>query len=116
MRDLNITDAFQLSKIIDKMEIRFDIDEMMDQIQDILTNEGTSKAQSYLGGQMVLTLVSKLHKAEKELIEWLASLTGMTVEEIQKLKFKELKSLLLELFNSEDFLELFTSAEATEQQ
>lgn len=116
MRDLNITDAFQLSKIIDKMEIRFDIDEMMNQIQDILANEGTSKAQSYLGGQMVLTLVSKLHKAENEVIEWIASLSEKSIDDVRKLKFKELKEILAELFSSEDFLELFTSAEATEQQ
>lgn len=108
MRELNITDAFQLSKIIDKMEIRVDIDEMMDQMQEILTKDGTDKAQAFLGGQMVLTLISKLHKAENEVIEWIASLSEKSIDDVRKLKFKELKEILTELFSSEGFLELFT--------
>lgn len=107
MRDLNITDAFRLSKIIDKMEIRFDIDNLMNQMQSVMANNGVEKAQAFLGGQMVLTLVSKMYKAEDEVIEWIASLTDKSVDEVKKFNLKELKAVLTELFNSDGFVELF---------
>lgn len=107
MRDLNITDAFRLSKIIDKMEIRLDIDTLIDQMQSVMANDGVEKAQAFLGGQMVLTLVSKMHKAEDEVIEWIASLTDKSIEEVKAFNLKELKAVLTELFNSEGFVELF---------
>ena len=116
MRKLNITDAFQLSRIIDKMELKLDFDNLIEEMQSMVKEQGIEKAQSFLGGQMSLTFISKLHKAEKEVIEWMASLTEKTSEEIKSLSFRELKNLIVGLFNSDEIAELFQSAEATEQQ
>lgn len=107
MRKLGIKDAFQLSKILDKMEIRFDINELMDEAQALIKQGNIEKAQSFLGGQLTMTVVSKLHKAEKEVIEWLASINEISVEDIEKLSMKELIVLIQDLFKAEDFMELF---------
>ena len=64
-------------------------------------------AQSWLGGQLVLLLVKRLHKAKNEVIALLSSLFDKPEEEIKKSSLKDFGDMIAEIFKSEDFGSFF---------
>lgn len=107
MRQLNIEDAFTFSEIIDKMGIDADLNDMMD--------KGKENGQDWMGGQIALLIIKKLHKAKKEVIDFLASLDECSSEELSKKKVIYLKDLLQGLVKDPQFADFFKSA-GNEQQ
>lgn len=105
MRKLTLEDAFTLSEILDKMEIQLDLNKMLDDAR----NKGKD-AQAYFGGQAMLMVIKSAHKAKKELCEWMASLSGKTVEEVKSMSIKEMKVFFKELFSTEDIGDFFEQA------
>ena len=106
MRELKLKDIYKLSAIIDKMQVKTDLNKLMDEAKQ------SSDAQAYIGGQMALILVSKLHMTQKEVSSFLADLTGKTVDELEDLNIKEVTNLFKELFNQNDMSGFFNSAVA----
>lgn len=104
MRELTLKDAFKLSQIIDKMQIKTDINKLFDEAKK------TPDAQAYIGGQMALILISRLHMAQKEVSQLLAELTGLSLDEIESKPLKEMGGLFSELLTKNDLKGFFNSA------
>ena len=106
MRELKLKDIYKLSAIIDKMQVKADLNKLMDDAKK------QPDAQAYIGGQMIMILVSRLHMAQKEVSSFLADLTGQTVEQLEDLSIKEVTELFKELFGKNDMSGFFNSAVA----
>lgn len=74
-RELKGNDIFKVSRILSKMDIKIEITEGMTQEQ--------------AGAELVLKIFSNLHLAQKEVNEFLGSLTGMTGKEVGELPLSE---------------------------
>lgn len=102
MRKLTVEDSFAFSAILDKMGIQDDLNVLMDEAK----SKGKD-GQAWLGGQIVLLFVKRLHKAQNEVIELLASLFDKPQAELRKESIGELKNMITEIFKSEDFGSFF---------
>ena len=103
MRALNIEDAFTFSEIIDKMGIETDLNKIMD--------EGKNNGQEWVGGQLVLLILKKMHKAKKELIGLLASVAEIDEAELSKKPVMFLKDLFGQITQDPQFADFFQSAD-----
>lgn len=102
MRGFELQDTFKLSEIIDVMDIQLDLNDLMDKAK---VNKG--KIQEKVGAQVALLFIKKLHKAEKQVIEFVSGITGESEEAVKKYKPKQILSFFTELFNNEDFQDFF---------
>jgi hypothetical protein len=109
MRELRLKDIYKLSSIIDKMQIKVDINKILDDAKK------TPDAQSYVGGQMAIILVSKLHLAQKEMSSFLSDLTELKPDDIDNLSIPEAIQLFKDLFSKNDMSSFFNSAVADEE-
>jgi hypothetical protein len=109
MRELKLKDIYKLSHIIDKMQIKADINKILDDAKK------SPDAQAYVGGQMALILVSKLHLAQKEMSVFLSDLTDLKPEEIDNLNMPEALQLFKDLFRKNDMSSFFNSAVADDE-
>ena len=106
MRELKLKDIYKLSAIVDKMQVKADLNKLMDDAKK------QPDAQAYIGGQMIMILISRLHMAQKEVSSFLADLTGKNVDELDNLSIKEVTNLFKELFSKNDMSGFFNSAVA----
>lgn len=102
MRQLTIKDAFTFSEIIDKMGIDTDLNALLD--------KGGEKGQEWMGGQIALLVIKKLHRAQDEVLAFLASLEGCTVEELSNKPVVYIKDLISGLTKDPQFADFFKSA------
>lgn len=102
MRGFELQDTFKLSEIIDVMDIQLDLNELLDKAK--VKND---KVQEKIGAQVALLFIKKLYKADKQIVEFIASITGETEEEVKKYKPKQIKDFFTDLFNNEDFKVFF---------
>lgn len=107
MRKLNIDDTFAFSEILDKMDIQADINAIYD--------EGKKRGIDWAGGQIVFLLVKKMHKAKEEVIALLASIHEIDIADLRKYGLFELKELITQIVNNEDFGRFFQLPEPNEQ-
>lgn len=94
MRRLNTLDIFTMSKIYSKMDIKLEVT--------------TKTTQMELGAQLINKFIANIHKAQREVIDFLADLKGVDSKEIEQLGFKEFINVINELFEQEgakDFLQ-----------
>lgn len=103
MREFTFDDGFALSEILDKMNIDIDMNAMGDALR-----QGDKQAQAYMGGQLMLTLVKKLHLARPEIVAFVASMTGDNKEEVKKYKLSKIKEFFIELFKQEGLADFFS--------
>lgn len=106
MRKITFEDAFVLSEILDKMSIQADINSILDNAK----GKPIEESQMFIGGQIVLLMMKSAHKAKKELCEWIASLSGKTVEEVKGMGLKEMSDFLKEMMVQEGIGDFFKSA------
>jgi len=104
MRKLTFEDTFLLSEVMDKLNIDTDLNTLFDAAQ-----KQPDKA-AFLGGQLVLVIVKRWHKAKDEILNFVSSLTEKSLEETKSMSIKEIKNVLMELFQSEDFKDFFNTA------
>jgi hypothetical protein len=102
MRGFELQDTFKLSEIIDVMDVQLDLNELMDKAK---ANKG--KVQEKVGAQVALLFIKKLHKAQKQVIEFISGITGEGEEVVKKYKPKQILTFFTELFNNEDFQDFF---------
>ena len=102
MRKIVLKDSFTLSRILDKTNLTADLNKVVE--------EGKEKGTDYVGGQFFMLIAKKWHLAEKEIVDFLASLFEKAPKEIEELSLPEIKDLFKELFSSEDIKKLFTQA------
>ncbi len=105
MRTLKFKDVFTFSEIIDKMGLKADINGLFDEAKK------QKDAQAYMGGQLFMLLISRMHKAESEVYKFFSDITGKTPQEVEDMELNELKDLIMELVNS-DIMSFFNSATA----
>lgn len=103
MREFTFDDGFALSEILDKMNIDIDMNAMGDALR-----QGDKQAQAYMGGQLMLTLVKKLHLARPEIVAFVASMTGDNKDEVKKYKLSKIKEFFIELFKQEGLADFFS--------
>lgn len=71
---MNIKQALKLSAIVDKLDIEI---------------KNPKAGQEEVGADLMLQLVKKAHKAEPEIIQFIASIKGCSVEEAGSMDFVE---------------------------
>lgn len=103
MREFTFDDGFALSEILDKMNIDIDMNAMGDALK-----QGNKEAQAYFGGQLILTLVKKLHLARPEIVAFVSAMTGDTKDEVKKYKISQIKDFFVELFKQEGLVDFFS--------
>lgn len=101
MRKLNFDDSFAFSEIMDRLDINADLNHLFDEAQ-----KHPDKA-SFLGGQFVLLVFKRWHKAKDEIKAFVAGITEQSVEDVSKMGIGEIKSIFLDLFKNEDFKDFF---------
>lgn len=75
MRALKTSDIFKLSKILKKMNLKFDV------------NKDTT--QSEMGLQFIQSILENAHMAEDEVNAFLGELVGITADEFSELEIEE---------------------------
>lgn len=108
--------VFLMSEILDKMELGFDADKIIQGTkQSELKNKKDAAA---LGKEVVVGLgldigtkmIRKLYKAKDEVKELIMNLTGMSKEEVGKLGIKDMKEFFVLLVNHEGFGDFLAQA------
>lgn len=118
VKTFDLETVFALSEILDKMEISLDKDlfnktvktDKLESIEDAtqLGKEIMISAIADLG----IKVVSKIHKAKKEVLAFVSDMSGTSVEEVKKLSLKELKEFFGELFSTEGLKSFLSQAAA----
>lgn len=116
-KDFDLNDVFLMSEIIEKMELDFDVDKVIRKTN--VAKLENKKDASKLGKDVALTigvdLVSKLlknlHKAQKEIKQLIANLTGKKVAEVEKMGLKDLKQFFTDLVAHEGFSDFLSQLE-----
>ena len=122
VRDFDLDCVFLMSEIIDKMDLGFDVDNMIKKTS-ISKMENMKDAQKLgkevavgIGLELTTKMIRNLYRAKKEVKELIASLTGQSIEEVQKMNIKGIKEFFVELFKHEGFADFLSQAgELTEQ-
>lgn len=118
VKTFDLEAVFALSEILDKMEISLDKElfnktvktDKLESVEDAtqLGKEIMISAIADLG----IKVVSKIHKAKKEVLSFVADMSGTSVEEVKKLSLKELKEFFGELFATEGLKSFLSQAAA----
>ncbi len=120
MKDFDLQDVFLLSKIIDKMELKIETDALTKSVKtDKLENKADASKLGKevflsIGVDVITKIISNLHKADKEVVQFIANMTEKNIEAVKKMRIKEIKNFFVELFNHEDFKDFFKQAEISE--
>ncbi len=100
MREFTLEDGFLLSEILDKTDLQIDLNELADSAKD-------KELQAFVGGQLILTIIKKLHLAQNEVIKLMANMSGESVEDVKKWNAKKIKEFFTELFAQEGIKDFF---------
>lgn len=115
-KDFDLNDVFLMSEIIEKMELDFDVDKVIRKTN--VAKLENKKDAAKLGKDVMMTigvdLVSKLfknmHKAQKEVKQLIANLTGKNVAEVEKMNLRDLKQFFTDLVEHEGFSDFLSQA------
>ena len=90
MRKLQVDDIYLLSQIADKMEF--------------VMPDSKGKTQEQLGGELIMQLFKKLHKAKNEVN---SLIENVTEKKVADMSIKEMKDTIIELFKQDGILDFF---------
>jgi phosphopentomutase len=93
---------FMLSKLLDKIG-------MDEDLKNVLAGASGKASESEIGTQIILSLGKKIHKAQKEIVDLLADVTGKTAEQIEDLPVKETMELVRKMLSEEGVLDFLHS-------
>ena len=113
MKEFNLEHVFIMSEIIDKMDLKVEAEKLTKTI-NAQKLEGVEDA-SALGKEIIVAIgieilakfFSTMHKAQKEIIKLVVSLTDKTNEEAKGMKLGEIKEFFNELVKNEGFADFF---------
>lgn len=112
-KDFDLKDVFLISEIIDKMGLEADIEKVTKTIQTSkLENKKDATALGKeiavgIGIELITKMIRNLFKAQKEVIQLISNMTGLSPEEVSKFGIKQIKEFFTDLFKHEgveDFL------------
>ena len=87
---LKIDDIYLLSEIADKMDIQMP--------------ESKGKTQEQLGGELIMQLFKKMHKAPKEINKLIEQVTG---KQTSDMSLKEIKDTIMNIVKQDGTLSFF---------
>lgn len=99
-------EIFLLSAIVDKTGVAEDVAR--------ITSNSKGMNESQVGMQVIVAVLAKLYKAEKEVVQLVSNCTGKTTEEVMKMPFKELKESVTGILKEEGVMD-FLSEQATDK-
>ena len=94
---LKTRDMFLLSAIADKTELANELPRIM-----------KSEDVNSIGIQIIALVVSKLYKAESEVMDLIATATGKKLKDISEMSMKETIEAVKEILSEEGILDFFT--------
>jgi len=100
MREFTLGDGFLLSEILDKTNLQLDLNALADSAKD-------KDKQAFVGGQLILTIVKKLHLAQNEVIKLMADMSGESASDVKKWNAKKIKAFFTELFQQDGIKDFF---------
>lgn len=102
MREFSFEDSFVLSEILDKTGLQIDLNAYADSAKK------NKDSQAYLGGQLILSLIKKIHLAKNEILKLASDMTGEDIEEVKKWNISKMKEFFSELFSQAGFKDFFS--------
>lgn len=99
MREFTLEDGFALSEILDKTGLDLDLNAFGDAVKN--------GNQAYVGGQLVLTVIKKMHLAKTEIIKLMASMSEEPTDEVKKWKIDKIKAFFTDLFSQGGVADFF---------
>ena len=121
MKKFNLQDVFLLSKIIDKLELKFEVDKLAKTIraEKLESQEDVMK----IGKDVLLTIgldiatkfLANLHRADKEVVQLISNITEKKTEAVEEMGLKEIKDFFTELLQAEGVKDFFSQAETSDQ-
>ena len=106
MREFTLEDGFALSEILDKTGLDLDLNAFGDAVKN--------GNQAYVGGQLVLTVIKKMHLAKTEIIKLMASMSEEPIDEVKKWKIDKIKAFFTDLFSQGGVADFFQLSGARE--
>lgn len=97
-KGLSTETLMNLSAIIDKMEIGQDLKNMVVETGD------EEKDKEEIGKQLIVLLITKLHKAKNEVYEFISEYKEISIEEAKKVNAIEVIKEVLAVDGTTDFL------------
>ncbi len=91
---------FKLSAMVDKMEL--------DEELKLLLGKEKAMSDQELGQTMIMAIVKKMHRAQKETVDLLASVTGKTKAQIEDLPITDLIELFKTILSEEGVLDFLS--------
>jgi len=92
---------FKLSAMVDKMELD-------EELKLLLGKEKKAMSDQELGQRMIMAIVKKMHRAQKETVDLLASVTGKTKAQIEDLPITDLIELFKTILSEEGVLDFLS--------
>lgn len=98
IRKLKGKDVFKLSRILNKMGLEFNMTSV--------DKDGNTvqKSQTEFGMSIVMGFAENIYKAEKEVYEFVAEVTGKKVKEVEDFGIEELFEVIETIFKDEEFV------------
>lgn len=98
IKGLSTEMIMSLSAIIDKMDIK-------DELKNIVVETGDEeKDKEEVGKQLIVLLITKLHKAKDEIYEFISQYKGITIEEAKRANAIDIIKEVLAIDGTTDFL------------
>lgn len=121
-KNFGLDEVFLISEIIDKMGIEADIEKITKTIQTAKVENkndlaGLGKEIAVgIGIDLVTKLVRNIYKAKDEVKRLVCSMTGLSINEVNKFGLKEIKEFFTELVRHEGFGDFLSQAGDTKEQ
>lgn len=96
---VSLKQGIKISAIIDKLDVKIDFKELMDENGDI--------SQDLAGAELLIQILKKAHTVENELYELVADIKKCSIAEAQDV---DLAELVKEKFSDSNFATFFKSA------
>ena len=98
VKGLSTETIMSLSAIIDKMEIGQDL-------KNLYVDTGNEERDNEeIGKQLIVLLITKLHKAKEEVYEFISQYKGITIDEAKKVNAVEIIKEILSVDGTTSFL------------
>lgn len=120
VKDFDLGDVFLFSEILDKMDIELDTKKIS---RSVTTSklEGKEDAAAIgkelalsMGGELAVKVLRNFYKADKQVMLFIANMTGMQVDAVKKMNMKQIKTFFKELIEHEGFGDFLSQAESSQ--
>lgn len=120
VKDFDLGDVFLFSEILDKMDIELDTKKIS---RSVTTSklEGKEDAAAIgkelalsMGGDLAVKVLRNFYKADRQVMQFIANMSGMQVDAVKKMNIKQIKGFFKELVEHEGFGDFLSQAGSSE--